>query len=100
MCSFADLIDPVTEYGRSQGSSITGGYVYRGNAIPDLQGYYLYGDYGSGRIWALDTESDDAQPVLLMNTDLRISSFAEDSEGELYVLDYGPGAIHKLVPAQ
>lgn len=98
-CETAGLVDPVAEYDHDLGNSITGGYVYRGDAIAQLQGYYLYGDFGSGRIWALDAESDDAQPVLLMNTDLGISSFAEDSEGEVYVLDYRSGGIHKLVPA-
>jgi len=98
-CAKDALVDPRAQYGRSQGFSITGGYVYRGSAVAALQGHYLYGDYGSGRIWALNTDTNNAEPVLLMNTDLSISSFAEDHAGEIYVLDYGSGEIHKLVPS-
>ncbi|MDH3712451.1 MAG: PQQ-dependent sugar dehydrogenase [Gammaproteobacteria bacterium] len=98
-CETAGFVDPRAEYGRSEGYSVTGGYVYRGSAIAALQGYYLYGDYGSGRIWALETGADNAEPVLLMDTNLNIASFAEDQVGEIYVLDYSSGEIHKLMPA-
>ena len=97
-CGSDGLVDPRAEYGRSQGYSVTGGYVYRGSAIPALEGYYLYGDYGSGQIWALDTEEIGAQPVLIMDTNIRIPSFAEDHDGEIYVLGYVSGEIRKLVP--
>jgi len=88
-CQTSGLIDPVAEYGRSQGASITGGYVYRGTAIPELIGAYLFGDFVSGRIWALQ---DDGQGGYLMDelldTDLNIASFAEGSDGEIYIVDY------------
>jgi glucose/arabinose dehydrogenase len=97
-CSTAGLVDPRAEYDHSLGNSITGGYVYRGDAIVTLRGHYLYGDFGSGRIWALEAGASNAEPVLVMDTSLNISSFAEDQAGEIYVLDYVSGEIHKLMP--
>ncbi|HEV8359896.1 MAG TPA: PQQ-dependent sugar dehydrogenase [Candidatus Thermoplasmatota archaeon] len=88
---------PVAEYGHGDGAcSVTGGYVYRGSAIPGLYGVYLYGDYCSGTIWGLWSEGGAWVNRQLKDTDLRISSFAEDAAGEVYVLDHG-GAVHRLV---
>lgn len=96
-CSTAGLTDPITEYDRTQGQSVTGGYVYRGVAIPELQGMYVYGDFGSGRIWAIPaTSQQGAVGQLLLEAGFTISSFAEDLDGELYVIDYGGGA-HQFV---
>lgn len=98
-CSTSGLTDPITEYGRSLGQSVTGGYVYRGTAIPELQGSYVYGDFGSGRIWAIPATS---QPGVigeeLLITVFGISAFGEDNDGELYVIDYG-GSVHQIVDA-
>jgi len=89
--------EPVAEYNHSAGQSITGGYVYRGAAIPELQGHYVYGDFVQGRIWSFPA---DSQPGVtgteLLDTVLGISAFAEDSDGELYVIDYA-GAVYQLV---
>ncbi|MCS6899154.1 MAG: PQQ-dependent sugar dehydrogenase [Myxococcales bacterium] len=100
-CNKAGLILPVVEYPHSQGVSVTGGYVYRGKAIPGLVGRYLYGDFGSGRIWTIQEDPVTGQPSgkELLQSGLNISSFAEDNAGELYVLHYTGGTIHKLVPA-
>ncbi len=96
-CNTAGLTGPITEYDRSQGQSVTGGYVYRGAAIPELQGMYVYGDFGSGRIWAIPASSQPgAVGQLLLNSGFGISSFAEDNDGELYVIDYG-GSVHQFV---
>lgn len=51
--AFGELLDPIHDYPRSNGISITGGVVYRGTRLPELEGSYIFGDYGSGRIWAL-----------------------------------------------
>ena len=76
---------------------MTGGYVYRGAAIPELQGMYVYGDFGSGRIWAIPaTSQQGAVGQLLLEAGFGISSFAEDLDGELYVIDYG-GGVHQFV---
>lgn len=91
------LTDPITEYDRNAGQSVTGGYVYRGAAIPELQGQYVYGDFVQGRIWAIPA---DSQPGVvgteLLDTNISIASFAEDNDGELYVVDY-VGAIYRFV---
>lgn len=90
-------VPPVAEYGRDAGCSVTGGHVYRGQAIPALVGRYLYGDYCTGRIWALGRSGDRWVNRELAQTSYRISSFGEDESGELYVVDHG-GAVHRIVP--
>jgi glucose/arabinose dehydrogenase len=93
----AGLIDPITEYSHDLGRSITGGYVYRGSAIPELQGSYVYGDFIEGRIWAIPATSQQGTVgQQLLDTPFNISSFAEDHDGELYVIDYS-GAVHQLI---
>ena len=94
-------VDPITEYGHVAGNiSVTGGFVYRGAAIPDLQGYYVFGDFGSGRIWrVLATSAQGVAPDELDDTMLSISSFAEGVDGELYALNYGGGEIYQIVDA-
>ena len=85
------MIDPVVEYPRRDGISVTGGYVYRGSAYPDLQGVYLYADYAHGRIWGLRYENgkmtDHRDLSSTQSRKLRITSFGEDRDGELYVCD-------------
>jgi glucose/arabinose dehydrogenase len=76
--------------------AIAGGYVYRGSAIPSLSGWYVYGDFCSGRIWAVNP-ADASPPVLLVDTPYSISSFAELPGGELAVLTFN-AAIYKLAP--
>ena len=96
-CATAGLIDPVTEYGRDVGASVTGGYVYRGAAIPDLVGWYLFGDFVSGRILAIPADSSGlvAAEEMLASA-LSIVAFGEDNDGELYVVDFSLGRIHRL----
>jgi uncharacterized repeat protein (TIGR03806 family) len=91
------LIDPVAEYGRAFGASVTGGYVYRGSAIPALVGRYVFGDFVSGRIFAYkpDPVPDNAREELLQSG-LSISSFGEGADGDLFVVHYG-GTLHRLV---
>jgi glucose/arabinose dehydrogenase len=94
-CEGKTFIDPVLEYDHSQGASVTGGYVYRGSSIPDLQGRYVYGDFTNGYIWLASQQDDNWTTALWQDTDLNISSFGEDANGELFVIDYN-GAIYKL----
>jgi hypothetical protein len=96
-----DSIDPITEYGRSFGASVTGGFVYRGSAIPDLVGWYVYADFVSGRIFAIPADSPTGtETIELLDTALSISTFAEDENGELYVIDYGGNStIHIITDA-
>jgi len=94
------LVDPITQYDHSVGQSITGGYVYRGSAIADLRGYYVFGDFVTGRILALPATSGTGSAANeLLDTSLSISSFALGNDDELYVLDYAAGGIHQVVNA-
>jgi glucose/arabinose dehydrogenase len=99
-CS-TDSIDPITEYGRDLGASVTGGFVYRGSAVPDLVGWYVYGDFVSGRIFAIPADSQEGtETIVLLESGLSISTFAEDQDGELYVIDYsGNSTIHRITDA-
>ncbi len=90
-----ETVFPIAEYDHSLGCSVTGGYVYRGQAVPALTGTYLYGDYCSGRIWGLRRDGADWAAGQLLDTDLAITSFGEDEAGELYVVHHR-GAVYRL----
>jgi glucose/arabinose dehydrogenase len=99
-CDAAGKMPPVAEYDRSLGASVTGGYVYRGSTLPQLAGNYIFGDFISGRIFRLAANSAGNYNLeLLLDTDLSIVSFAQDRNGEIYVLDFAGGQIYKVVPA-
>lgn len=91
-----DTVLPVITYDHSEGVSVTGGYLYRGKANPNWVGKYIYGDFGSSRIWVASKVGNSWKAKDLGKTGLGISSFAEDLAGELYVLDYGSGTVYKL----
>lgn len=89
---------PVSEYFHEKGRcSITGGYVYRGRILPSLVGTYVYGDFCSGEIFALNKGETVNGPHQIFKSSLQISSFGEDAAGELYVLDHKGGA-YRLSP--
>jgi glucose/arabinose dehydrogenase len=102
----ADAVMPVTEYQHINGHcSVTGGYVYRGENIPTLQGAYLYGDFCSGQIWsAYRDESDTWQAAPLVDTPYTISSFGQGEAGELYLVHFGdsnvPGQVLRFSPVR
>lgn len=90
------VIDPIHTYDHSVGTCITGGYVYEGNLLPELQGTYIFGDYVTGNIWALWIEENGDLYVMGLNdTDLYISSFGLTSDGEIRIVDYS-GQIYKI----
>ncbi len=92
------LIDPVAEYNHTQGCSVTGGYVYRGNRLPAWRGVYLYGDFCSGIVWGMVRNPDGTwQTRPLFDTGHYISSFGEDDEGEVYLVDLN-GGVYRLSP--
>lgn len=92
------LIDPVWEYGHDLGCSVTGGFVYRGKALPELAGTYLYADYCSGVVWGLQRDATGKwQNRELIKTGANPSSFGQDSDGELYLMDHNAGKVLKLV---
>ena len=98
-----DLVDPIAEYRHRDGLSVTGGYVYRGEAFPALEGVYLYADYSYGTFWGIREDGDGyTKPkVVLKKRGSLISSFGETNDGELFVTSFeggeqGPGALWKL----
>lgn len=92
------FIDPVWDQTHVDGRSITGGFVYRGGALPELYGTYLFSDFVSGIIWGLIADEEgNYERVQLLPSGQMVTAFAEDSAGELYILDYGDGGIYRLV---
>lgn len=91
------LINPVVEYDHGQGCSISGGYVYRGQALPEWSGIYLYGDYCSGLVWGLLRDAGGEWITRqLFQTSGNISAFGLDAEGEIYLLDHRTGGVYRL----
>ncbi|OFV98767.1 MAG: hypothetical protein A3H28_01320 [Acidobacteria bacterium RIFCSPLOWO2_02_FULL_61_28] len=95
-CNQTGLILPIHDYGRDLGTSVTGGYVYRGKSAPSLTGKYLFGDFGSGRLWALTETTGGQWEAEQLLTAGNISSFGEDEAGEVYVVDYG-GSVRQII---
>jgi glucose/arabinose dehydrogenase len=105
-CATADMVDPIYVYGRDEGQSITGGLVYAGAAVPALRGRYVFGDFASGRVWAIDVPAQapaaasNATPAVataLGRIKANISTFGVDADGELLLGDYSGGIIYRLV---
>ena len=100
-CDSVGMTFPIYEYTHnSNRCSITGGYNYRGCAIPDLDGWYLYGDYCTGEVWRLKRNPDNSVigPTRLFDlSNFNLVSFGEDYYGELYVAELNSGNIRKLV---
>ncbi len=98
-CATLTLTEPIAEYGHDDagGYSVTGGFVYRGQAYPDWQGRYFYADYISGRIWSLNKlgSGNWSEPRLELDTNLQISAFGEDEAGELYITEFS-GKVRRL----
>jgi putative heme-binding domain-containing protein len=90
-------VPPVMSYSHRHGVSVTGGHVYRGTKAPRLEGWYVFGDYESRRIWAL-TQRDRqlGQVVEIARAPTRITAFARDPDGELYGVGFNDGMIYRL----
>ena len=115
-CKHDNLIPPIFEYPNNanyiktllgwkqndaKGCSVTGGYVYRGSAIPELYGKYSFGDYCTGKIWSFQVSQGKALDftqwdIRGINKDFYLSSFGEDGNGELYLLNH-TGEIYKII---
>lgn len=96
-CDMTGLEMPVWEYDRDEGDvSVTGGFVYRGPSLPELTGKYVYADYASGRIWALDySDPDNPANTEIVDTGVAISSFGVDRDNELYICAFD-GKIYRI----
>ncbi len=93
-CDSTSRVAPILEYDHSAGCSITGGYRYRG-PIQDMNGTYIYGDYCSGRIWFAELQGGSWNTSVWDSSGLNISSFGEDEEGNVYVVDLN-GAVYRF----
>jgi hypothetical protein len=109
VCNHASLTLPIAEYDHSQGCSITGGFRYRGSAIPALVGTYVYADFCSGYVWGASESGGNWTARLMLDTPYFISTFGEDVNGELYAgtlagtvyrLVQGPTRFHTLPPCR
>ena len=108
VCTDPTLIDPIFEYDHGDGCAITGGRVYRGCAMPELQGTYFVGDYCSGNIWTFQYDGQTLSDLQLRHAELEpagtpsinfIVAFGEDAHGEIYICDFD-GEIYKIIPAK
>jgi len=99
-CDKDGLTLPVAEYSHRLGCSITGGYVYRGRAYPALVGQYVFSDYCSGNLWAIDAAeamaSGSIEPTQYGTAEMNPTTFGEDESGELYLAN-GSGQVYRLV---
>ena len=92
---------PVKDHPHTEANSVIGGPVYRGAKLKELNGSFIYGDYITGTIWSLKPDGKDSfSHRTLVDTDQRITAFAEGADGELFVVDYDyTGQIYELVPS-
>lgn len=96
-CNQTGLELPIWTYTRDLGTAVIGGFVYHNSELPSLIDAYVYGDYGSGRIWALKINGENVTNLLLADTELNIASFGLDKSSELYLCAYD-GKIYMLNP--
>jgi glucose/arabinose dehydrogenase len=107
--AYQPLVNPIHEYGRADGASITGGYVYRGATMSELRGRYFFADFVTRRVWSMRldinpangeaTQGDRVDHTAELNLSMplgNVSGFGIDSAGELYVLDYSRGAVLRI----
>jgi hypothetical protein len=90
------LIDPIIEYDHTQGSSVTGGFVYHGSQMANLVGRYIYADFASGRFWSYNPQTPSSAPRVILSSTKNVASFGEDNAGELYAVDYIHGDVSRL----
>ena len=91
-----DAVQPFHTYGRDSGTSITGGVVATGDAVPALRGRYVFGDFTSGRLWAI--VPGEAEPSALGRWPLLVSTFGRDPAGDVYLAAFGRGMVYRLTP--
>jgi putative heme-binding domain-containing protein len=91
------IVPPIVEIPHTEGASITGGFVYRGQKLPELEGTYIFGDWETRRVWGMKVDGGKVgERYELIDPTVRIVDFAEDSRGELYLLDHDDGSIYTL----
>jgi glucose/arabinose dehydrogenase len=106
--AFLPLTDPIHDYGRTEGQSVTGGVIYRGVALAGMEGRYFFGDFITSRVWSLGLSIDAAGEATV--TDVRqhtseltglenVSAFGVDANGELYIVSYSNGVVYRVTAA-
>ncbi len=91
------IVPPTVEIPHTEGASITGGFVYRGQKFPELQGMYIFGDWETRRIWGVPVEQGGVgERREVLEPTVRVVDFAEDHQGELYLLDYDNGGVYAI----
>lgn len=99
-CDMTGLILPITQYPHDStgGSAVIGGFVYHGTAIPALAGMYIFGDLSSGHVWTLTQQTSGVWTrTLALTHNFTVSAFGQDTAGELYLVDYGNGAVLRII---
>lgn len=104
-CDTTPFVAPITEYHREVGCAVIGGYVYGGDGIPGLGGWYLFADYCTGMMFGIPSDAQPAvgeviEPRELLHTGLAVSTFGRGPDGELFVADYAGGAIYRIMSAE
>ncbi len=101
-CSSAGLVDPIFEYGRDEGKSITGGYVATNNSIAAIQDHYIFADFVSGRLWAIPLPDKQGGTLVeakaLGQWPFLPSTFAQSADGTIYVAGFGEGTLYRIEP--
>jgi hypothetical protein len=106
-CTTEGLVDPILEYDRTVGNSVTGGYLVTGTRIPELTGKYVFADFARGRIWSMrlpasapaaGAPAPDVGLELLGEWPRLLSTFGQDAAGDLYVADLASGELLALMP--
>jgi len=97
-CNMAGLVLPIVEIPHPEGEAVIGGFIYHGTALAGMQGQYIFGDL-NGQIWSLiENPPNTFTRNLILKPGFNISSFGQDSAGELYVVDISGGRVLKIVP--
>jgi len=96
-CDDGTLTGPLATYTHGEGGcAVVGGYVYRGSRLPELYGAYVYGDYCSGKFWELRWDGSAATAQMVADTNVSPSSFGEDRDGELYIVNINGGTLQRF----
>ncbi len=100
LCNTPGFINPVVAYDRNVGTSITGGFVYRGSAVPSLVGRYVFGDYGTSGVFAIREDPvTGARSIETLGTSGGLVSFGQTNNGEVYAVNIGSGTFWRFAPA-
>jgi uncharacterized repeat protein (TIGR03806 family) len=97
-----EFIEPIVEHPHHDFRSITGGFVYHGTRLPELLGHYIYGDYDTGKIWALKWDAKARSVTAnfeLCDVQLRAVDFGQTPDGEIFIVDFVGGQLHELAHA-